>query len=123
MICHNDFAPYNLVFRDRVAVGAIDWDYASPGPRLWDLCYLAYRLAPLSTAVWGDDFDHDQRRRRLRRLLAAYGTTCSVTRLLAVLRKRLLELANFSDAAALRLANPVLSKDAALYRTDADSLL
>ncbi len=29
------------VFRDGLAVGLIDWDYASPGPRLWDLAHLA----------------------------------------------------------------------------------
>lgn len=28
--------------------GMIDLDTASPGPRVWDLAYLAYRLAPLT---------------------------------------------------------------------------
>ena len=48
MICHNDFAPYNLAFRDGLPVGAIDFEAASPGPRAWDLAYLAYRLVPLA---------------------------------------------------------------------------
>ena len=48
VICHNDFAPYNLVFRDGLPVGAIDFEAAAPGPRAWDLAYLAYRLVPLA---------------------------------------------------------------------------
>ena len=48
VICHNDFAPYNLAFRDGLPVGAIDFEAASPGPRAWDLAYLAYRLVPLA---------------------------------------------------------------------------
>ena len=37
VVCHSDFAPYNLVFRGRALVGVIDFDTASPGPRAWDL--------------------------------------------------------------------------------------
>ncbi len=44
VICHNDFAPYNMVFRDHELIGVIDWDFAAPGPRLWDLAYLAVLL-------------------------------------------------------------------------------
>src|SRR5690606_4642909 len=39
VICHGDFAPYNCVFRDGEAVGVIDFDTATPGPRHWDLAY------------------------------------------------------------------------------------
>ena len=49
VICHNDFATYNLVFDGENVVGVIDWDFASPGPRLWDIAYLAYRIVPLSS--------------------------------------------------------------------------
>lgn len=41
VVCHNDFAPYNTDFRDRRLTGVIDWDMASPDPRVRDLSYLA----------------------------------------------------------------------------------
>lgn len=49
VICHNDFAPYNLVFKDGRLAGLIDFDTASPGTRLWDIAYGVYRFAPLVT--------------------------------------------------------------------------
>ncbi len=49
-LCHNDFAPYNMVFADGVPVGILDFDLAGPGPALRDTAYLAYWLAPLSFA-------------------------------------------------------------------------
>lgn len=72
--CHNDFAPYNLVFRGAEVVGVIDWDYASPGPRVWDLAYLAYRLVPLSSVDHADGFTERERETRLDVLMDAYGT-------------------------------------------------
>ena len=48
IICHNDLAPYNIVFRGGRPVGVIDFDNASPGPREWDLAYAAYRFVPLA---------------------------------------------------------------------------
>ncbi len=50
VICHNDFAPYNFIFRDRAPVAVIDFDLVGPGPRLRDIAYAAYWLAPLSFA-------------------------------------------------------------------------
>tara|TARA_B100000378_G_scaffold248352_1_gene221051 strand:- start:167 stop:835 length:669 start_codon:yes stop_codon:yes gene_type:complete len=48
VICHNDVAPYNMTLVDGHAASLFDFDTASPGPRIWDLAYLAYRLAPLA---------------------------------------------------------------------------
>lgn len=44
VICHNDFAPYNITFNDYKAVGIIDFDTICPAPREWDLAYAMYRF-------------------------------------------------------------------------------
>lgn len=49
VICHNDFAPYNCVYRDGHLVGIIDFDTAGPGTRLWDIAYAVYRFVPLAS--------------------------------------------------------------------------
>ena len=51
VVCHNDFAPYNVVFGDDGPVGVIDWETAAPGARVWDVAYAAYRFVPLSRAA------------------------------------------------------------------------
>jgi hypothetical protein len=48
VICHNDLAPYNMVFRDGLPAGVFDFDTARPGPRWWDVAYTAYCLVPFS---------------------------------------------------------------------------
>jgi Ser/Thr protein kinase RdoA (MazF antagonist) len=68
VICHNDLAPYNTVYRDRRPVAFIDWDAAGPGPRAWDLTHAAWRFVPLSC-----DADPAEAGRRTRVLLDAYG--------------------------------------------------
>lgn len=47
VICHNDVAPYNAIFRDGHLKAMIDFDTAGPGPRIWDVAYAAYRFVPL----------------------------------------------------------------------------
>jgi hypothetical protein len=123
VVCHNDFATYNLVFDDDgMAVGAIDWDFASPGPRLWDLAYLAYRIVPMTTVDEGDGLTADERRQRLDLLLREYGTDASPHELAQVLHDRLLELADFSDRMADELGRPELRDHAVQYRRDAAAL-
>ncbi|ASW05705.1 MULTISPECIES: aminoglycoside phosphotransferase family protein [unclassified Rhizobium] len=51
VICHGDFAPYNVVLNDGEVAGIIDFEAAHPGPRMWDLAYAVYRWAPLSSGV------------------------------------------------------------------------
>jgi hypothetical protein len=48
VVCHNDFAPYNVVFGDDGPIGVIDWETAAPGARVWDVAHAAYRFVPLS---------------------------------------------------------------------------
>jgi hypothetical protein len=49
VICHNDAAPYNIVFKDEIPVALIDFDLAAPGPRIWDIVYMLYTSVPLSS--------------------------------------------------------------------------
>lgn len=48
VICHNDFAIYNIIFNQETPVGIIDFDTVGPGPRLWDIAYTLYTCIPLS---------------------------------------------------------------------------
>jgi thiamine kinase-like enzyme len=56
VICHNDFAPYNICFEGNHAVGIIDFDTASPGPRIWDIAYALYRFSPFTNPHNEDGF-------------------------------------------------------------------
>ena len=71
VICHADVAPYNVVCRDGHLVALIDWDYAVPGPRGWDLGYAAYRWVPLTVVDVG--LDRTQLERRLELFCQEYG--------------------------------------------------
>jgi thiamine kinase-like enzyme len=76
VICHNDFAPYNCVFRNNHLVGLIDFDVASPGTRLWDIAYAVYRYAPLANDAHCADQGWAQppdRAYRLKLFCDAYG--------------------------------------------------
>lgn len=47
LICHNDFAIYNIIFHNKQVAGIIDFDVAAPGPRVWDVAYALYTCVPL----------------------------------------------------------------------------
>jgi Phosphotransferase enzyme family len=47
IICHNDLSIPNMVFRHGRPIALVDWDFAAPGRRLWDLSYACWRLVPL----------------------------------------------------------------------------
>lgn len=72
VVCHNDFAPHNLEFRDGRIVGAIDFDFCSPGPRLGDIAYFATWIVPLGAVVPRDPPGMDEARRRVALILEAY---------------------------------------------------
>jgi hypothetical protein len=128
VICHNDVAPYNLVYRAGRIVGLIDFDFASPGPRIWDLAYLAYRIVPLV----GDERDGapplHEREARLRALIEAYANGGDEPALqpddvYRVAAARLEDLAAFTDARAVETGRAEFLEHAALYRRDRDWLL
>jgi aminoglycoside phosphotransferase (APT) family kinase protein len=75
VICHNDVAPWNTVYRDGFPVSFIDWDFAAPAPALWDVAYAAWRFVPLyHDGLPGstDSADVDEYARRLRLFCDAY---------------------------------------------------
>jgi len=74
VVCHNDFAPYNLLFERGRPTGVIDLDLASPGPRVRDMGYAAYRFVAL-TDPGNPDVPYrgvTEQRRRLAAFCAAY---------------------------------------------------
>ena len=76
VICHNDFAPYNLVFKDEHINGLIDFDAAAPGASIWDVAYAVYRFAPLVTDAHCTDMGWTvppDRAARLKLFLDTYG--------------------------------------------------
>ncbi|MGC5771634.1 phosphotransferase [Paenibacillus pabuli] len=83
VVCHNDFALYNIVYRDGFPSGIIDFDMAGPGPRIWDIVYSMYTAVPLAGFSPGNDErkvvpynkeDHaSERKRRIALFFNAYG--------------------------------------------------
>ena len=75
IICHNDLAPFNAVFREGVPVAFLDWDLAAPAPPLWDIAYTAWRFVPLysdpSERGWATGIE--ERTSRLRLICDIYG--------------------------------------------------
>jgi len=130
VVCHNDFAPYNMVFRDRQLTGVIDWDTASPGPRVWDLAYLAYRLVPLTHPDNHDGLasPRSERTRRLRLLCDTYGRGVEPSQILPVAVQRLHDLADFTESLVaegrpqLRSHVDLYLRDGAWIDANADSL-
>lgn len=47
MVCHNDVCLENVVFRDGVAVGLLDFDFAAPGRPIFDLASFARMCVPI----------------------------------------------------------------------------
>ncbi len=88
VVCHNDVCLENLVYRDRVAVGLLDFDFAAPGRPLHDVATFARMNVPIDT-------DEDARllgragpfdpARRLRIVADAYGLAPDRHELLDVL--------------------------------------
>jgi aminoglycoside phosphotransferase (APT) family kinase protein len=122
VICHNDFAPHNLAFEGGRVVGVIDFDTSSPGPRIWDIAYLATRMVPLTADHPENAPDSEQVDRRLELLLGTYGSDASPADVIAVAIIRLRDIAEFSRSKAIELGKPHLREDAALYERDASHL-
>ncbi len=47
LVCHNDIAPYNTIVSKGRPAAFIDWDFAAPAPREWDIAHALWRFVPL----------------------------------------------------------------------------
>jgi len=133
VICHNDFAPYNCVFRNGQFAGAIDFDFCAPGPRIWDLAYLAYRFVPLmpDASFRGDvpssersPFPRATMALRLKRLLDEYASADSLlpiesSRVVTAAADRLDALAIWTEEHVRANGILALEAHAAMYREHA----
>lgn len=92
VICHNDLAPFNAVYRQGVPMAFFDWDLAAPGPPLWDIAYAAWRFVPLycDSSDRGWPVDVAVRAARLRLFCDAYGLhSTERVRLVAMIERRI----------------------------------
>ncbi|MGO8961420.1 MAG: phosphotransferase [Streptosporangiaceae bacterium] len=75
VVCHNDVCLENVVFRDGVAVGLLDFDYAAPGRPEYDLARFAGMCVPVDDDLSAGRLGWHQADRpaRLRLVADAYG--------------------------------------------------
>lgn len=104
VICHNDFAQYNCTFIGAMPTAIIDFEFAAPGSRAWDLAYAAYRFVPLSDPAKHRMFgvpENADIAQRLRAFVAAYGTLSDRAGFADLVRRRVAHIrAMTADIAA-----------------------
>lgn len=71
VMCHGDFAPYNVTIMNREAQGMIDFDTLHPGSRIEDVAYAAYRWVPFS--LEDNKLTLEEKIQRTKLFLEAYG--------------------------------------------------
>jgi aminoglycoside phosphotransferase (APT) family kinase protein len=95
-IGHHDLAPWNITFAGTEVTGIIDWDFAGPSNRAWDLSYADHRFVPLSSPRLARAFGWQplpDRAARLRLLADTYGHAISPAELLDLAVVRLSSVA------------------------------
>ncbi|WP_413113565.1 phosphotransferase [Thaumasiovibrio sp. DFM-14] len=96
VICHGDYAPYNVVLQNDTVVGMIDFDTAHPAPRIWDVAYAVYCWAPFKTHPYDALGTITQQTSRARLFCDAYGLVRSArTQLVDQMIVRLQALVDF----------------------------
>lgn len=73
VICHGDYAPYNVALIGSETVGIIDFDTAHPAPRVWDITYAVYCWAPFKTHEYDAMGDLGTQSIRAKQFCDAYG--------------------------------------------------
>jgi aminoglycoside phosphotransferase (APT) family kinase protein len=90
VVCHNDLSTYNTIYRNGHPASIIDWDYAAPGSRLWDLAYASWWLVPLHRPEYCEllGWGSVDQPRRLRLLCDSYGLGEQRAQLVATILER-----------------------------------
>ncbi len=102
IICHGDFAPYNCVFDKGTLIGVIDFDYAHPGSRAWDLAYALYRFVPINAPSNPEHYgDLLEQCRRVRLFCDAYQLADS-SQIIQTVKARIEFMADFLRIGAAR---------------------
>jgi hypothetical protein len=97
LVCHNDWSPWNALFRDEQLAVMLDWDLAGPGSRLWDVANSAACWVSLFSQA--KLFSLAERAQRLRLFCDAYGLE-DRSALLTTIRLRNDYVARFIEARA-----------------------
>lgn len=135
VLCHGDFAPFNVVVHNGQAVGLIDFDTVHPGSRVWDVAYAVYRWATLTAPSNPDGFGQAREQSaRARRFCDAYGLSHADRNcLISILCRRLEALIAFmlakvaeGDSAFIRHVEEgpirIYETDLAYLRSNKDAL-
>ncbi|MFB9905669.1 phosphotransferase [Allokutzneria oryzae] len=69
VLCHNDLAPKNTVYRESLPIAFLDWDLAAPGARVHDVAHVCWQYLDLGPGVT----DPPETARRFRAICDAYG--------------------------------------------------
>lgn len=128
IVCHGDFAPYNIATAGEVAVGIIDFDTAHPAPAIWDLAYAVYRWSSLcAPSNEGVAFGIDEQLARARIFCEAYGATREDKRRLSdMICLRLQALVDFmilrAEAGDATFIEDIAAGEHAFYLRDIDHI-
>ncbi|MBR3772528.1 MAG: aminoglycoside phosphotransferase family protein [Clostridium sp.] len=102
VMCHGDFAPYNVTIVDGKPAGIIDFDTLHPGPVLWDVAYAVYRWVPFTSTSNPDYYDEiEEQVRKAKVFLDAYEATLQERKALPdMMVKRLESLVSYMTGQA-----------------------
>ncbi|EAR08607.1 phosphotransferase enzyme family protein [Reinekea blandensis] len=103
VICHGDFAPYNVALNGDNVVGVFDFDTAHPAPRSWDLAFAVYCWAPMKACDGERTLDLNEQLHRARLFCDGYGASNELRRQLPeVMIDRVTSLVDFMHQEADR---------------------
>ncbi|WP_081791882.1 phosphotransferase [Caldalkalibacillus mannanilyticus] len=102
VMCHGDFAPYNVTVIKNEATGIIDFDTLHPGSKMWDIAYAIYRWVPFKNPNNPDCYGNlKEQIRKTRLFLDTYGVNSEEKEsFTSVLIKRLQSLIDFMRSEA-----------------------